>query len=214
MHEAPKLWHDHLEKELIKAKFQPSTEDPAVYYGRGMAIAVYVDDVLFFGPDADAMVTIINELQDSGFELKQEKDSDETAYSFLGIEISESNGFIKFTQHGLIKNFLHTVGMYDCNAKQTPCSTTPLGSNVDGCHHDDEDWEYTSAVGMLMYLAGNAHPKTAFAVHQCARYTHIPRQSHATAVKHLAKYFKGILNHDQGLMFKRTNFVSDLDLVI
>jgi Reverse transcriptase (RNA-dependent DNA polymerase) len=153
MHEAPKLWHDHLEKGLIKARFTPSTEDPAVYYGKGMAIAVYVDDVLFFGPDADAMEAVITELQDSGFELKREKDSDETAYSFLGIEISESNGFIKFTQHGLIKKFLNTVDMYDCNAKQTPCSTTSLGSNVDGPCHEEKEWEYSSTVGMLMCIA-------------------------------------------------------------
>jgi len=122
MQEAPKLWHDHLEKGLKKAKFIPSTEDPSVYYSQGMAIAVYVDDVLFFGPDGDAMEEVINELQGSGFELKREKGSDASAYSFLGIDISESNEFIKFTQHGLTKKFLTTVGMTDCNAKQTPCS--------------------------------------------------------------------------------------------
>jgi len=131
MREAPKLWADHLEKGLIKSRFASSHEDPGIYYGQGMAIAVYVDDVLFFGPDADAMETVITELQTDGFELKREKDTNETAYSFLGISITESDGMIKLSQHGLIKKFLALVKMENCNAKQTPCSTTPLGTRND-----------------------------------------------------------------------------------
>ena len=69
-----------------------------------------------------------------------------------------------------------------CNAKETPCSTTPLSSDPNGPSHD-EPWEYASAVGMLMYLAGNAYPEIQFAVHQCARFTHTPRQSHTNAIK-------------------------------
>ena len=49
--EAPKLWRDFLCTGLINAGFQPSPHDPGIYYGHGMAISVYVDDVLFFGPD-------------------------------------------------------------------------------------------------------------------------------------------------------------------
>jgi hypothetical protein len=46
-----------------------SHEDPGVYYGRGMAIVVYVDDVLFFGPAEAEMEKVITELQADGFEL-------------------------------------------------------------------------------------------------------------------------------------------------
>ena len=204
MREAPKLWSDYLEKGLKNLGFVPSHEDPGVYYGCGMAIAVYVDDVLLFGPDADKMEEVLTALQSGGFELKREKEEDDSAYSFLGISITEENGMIKLTQHGLIKKFLALVGMENCNAKQTPCATTPLASDPDGPPHN-EKWEYASAVGMLMYLAGNAHPEIAFAVHQCARFTHCPRASHTAAIKHLAKYLKGVLDHEQGLIFKPTN---------
>jgi hypothetical protein len=204
MREAPKLWSDWLAKGLYKAGFTPSHEDPGIYYGRGMAIAVYVDDVLFFGPSEAEMEKVINELQTGGFDLKREKSGDDTAYNFLGINITEDNGMIKMTQHGLIKKFLTAIGMENCNAKTTPCSTTPLGSDVDGKRHDEE-WEYASAVGMLMYLAGNAHPEIQFAVHQCARFTHSPRKSHTEAIKRVGKYLKGILDKEQGLMFKPTD---------
>ena len=60
MWEAPKFWGDHLKKGLCKAGFRPSHEDLGIYYGCSMAIAVYVDDVLFFGPDANKIEAVIN----------------------------------------------------------------------------------------------------------------------------------------------------------
>jgi len=71
-----------------------------------------------------------------------------------------------------------------------------------------ESWDYASAVGMLMYLAGNAHPEICFAVHQCARFTHTPRQTHSEAIKRLARYLKGILNNSEGLRFKPSKELS------
>ena len=111
------------------------------------------------------------------------------------------------TQHGLIEKFLRTVGMTDCNPAKTPCTVTPLASDPDGpCHQ--EEWEYSSAVGMLMYLAGNAHPEIAFSVNQCARFTHAPRHTHSLAVKRIAQYLKGILNEKQGLIIRPTKELS------
>jgi hypothetical protein len=207
MREAPKLWNDWLSKALVKAQFKLSAEDPGVYYGRGMAIVVYVDDVLFYGPDESEMEKVIEELQYDGFELKREKSGDDSAYNFLGINITKSSGMIKMTQHGLIKKFLNTVNMSNCNASPTPCLQTPLGTNASGTPHQEE-WEYALAVGMLMYLAGNAHPEIAFAVHQCARFTHSPKQTHSEAVKRIARYLKGILNEEQGLQFKPSKSLS------
>jgi Reverse transcriptase (RNA-dependent DNA polymerase) len=202
--EVPKLCTDFLEKALKKCQFVPSHEDAMIYYGCDMAIAVYVDDVLFFGPSEADMETIIDEIQSDGFELKQEKGGDDTAYNFLGISITEDSGTIKMTQFGLIKKFLKTVGMEDCNSKTTLCSTTPPSTNNNGPYHN-EDWEYALDVGMLMYLAGNAHPEIVYAVHQCTHFTHSPCQSHAIAIKCIAKYLRGVLQHKQGLLFTPTD---------
>ena len=72
---------------------------------------------------------------------------------------------IKLTQFGIIKKFLQCVGMAECNPNATPCSVQPLGTDAKGPSHQ-EDWEYASAVGMIMYLAGNVYPETQYAVHQ------------------------------------------------
>jgi Reverse transcriptase (RNA-dependent DNA polymerase) len=97
MREAPKLWNDWLSKALVKSKFKVSTEEPGVCYGRGMAIVVYVDDVLFYGPDELEMERVIEELQEGGFELKREKSGNDSVYNFLGINITESSGLIKMS---------------------------------------------------------------------------------------------------------------------
>ena len=68
--EAPKLWHAFLEQGLEKTGFKTSWSDPGIYYGRDMALAVYIDNVLFFGPDTKIMKKVISELKLQGFELK------------------------------------------------------------------------------------------------------------------------------------------------
>ena len=76
-----------------------------------------------------------------------------------------------------------------------------LASDPDGPWHS-ESWNYASAVGMLMYLASNAHPEIQFAVHQCAMFTHCPHKCHTTVIKHIGHYLKGILTTKLGLILK------------
>ena len=214
LRKAPKLWHDFLEKGLLKAGFRPSCFDPGIYFGRGMALVVYVDDVLLFGPDEKEMQKVLEDLKLDGFELKLEKDGAQQSYDFLGINVTETKEgdkrVVKFTQLGLISKFLECVKMTECSSNAVPCSISPLGTNPKGKPHC-EDWDYASAVGMLMYLAGNAYPEIQYAVHQCARFTHAPKTTHTTAVKTIACYLKGVLEQKQGLHYTITNNIQ-LDL--
>ena len=208
LREAPKLWHDWLEKGLIKSGFKVSSFDPGIYYGRGMALVVYVDDVLFFGPSELEMAKVIEELKADGFELKLEKTGEQSTYDFLGINIVQTaEGVLKCTQLGLIKKLLECVDMSDCNPAVTPCEGQPLGTNPNGEPHSAE-WEYASAVGMLMYLAGNSYPEIQFSVHQCARFTHCPKTTHSKAIKRIARYLKGVLNEKEGLRYNISNSVN------
>jgi hypothetical protein len=95
--------------------------------------------------------------------------------------------------------------MQDCNSTKTPVSTTPLGYDLDG-EVFDENWEYASIVGMMMFLANNTRPDIANATHQCARFTHAPRKSHALAVKKIIRYLQG--TKDKGLIMKPTSDLS------
>jgi len=108
---------------------------------------------------------------------------------------------VTMKQHGLIKHIIEKTGFGNLNGDKTPSIVKPLGANL---HGEDfkADWDYASVVGMLMYLV-NTRPDIQFAVHQCARFTHNPKQVHYNAVKRIICYLIGTLKNDQdrGLTF-------------
>ena len=53
-----------------------------------------------------------------------------------------------------------------------------------------------------MFLAANSKPDIAFAVHQCARFTHCTRRSHEQAVIRICRYLKG--TRQDGMIFRPT----------
>ena len=62
-------------------------------------------------------------------------------------------------------------------------------------------WSYPSIIGMLLYLSTNTRPDIIFAVSQEARFTHDPKQSHATVVKQIVRYLARTA--DKGMIVKR-----------
>ena len=137
LREAPKHWSNWLAKGLYKCGLTPSDTDPGIYYGRGMALAVYVDAILLFGPDEKEMNKVLEELKLDGFNLKIEKKGVDKTYDFLGINVTQENKEeniieVKLTQLGLIKKFLECVGMLDCKPSPTSCTIQPLGTDANG----------------------------------------------------------------------------------
>ena len=105
---------------------------------------------------------------------------------FVGIHLI--NGTLHFLVH-----VLQATGMLDSNSDQTPASTKLLGLYKDGAPFK-EQWSYASMVGMLLYLGANSHPEIAYTVHQCAHFTHSPKDSHAKAIKHILHYLSRTKN--------------------
>ena len=46
-----------------------------------------------------------------------------------------------------------------------------------------KEWNYRSGIFQMNYLDGTNKPDNTFAVHQCAKYSIDPKQSHEEAVK-------------------------------
>jgi hypothetical protein len=61
-------------------------------------------------------------------------------------------------------------------------------------------WSYRSLIGMLLNRSNNTRPDIAFAVHQCARFSHAPKQTHAAAVKTIGRYL--LRTRAKGLILK------------
>ena len=187
MVDSPHNWWLHISAGLKNIGFKPSQNDPDIWFGHGMVLILHVDDILLVGPDESKMSEVFKQLQDAGFELTPEDHTD-GAFHFLGIEVQMEGDMIQFSQHGLIKKLLETMGMTECNKKTTPARQTPLGTDANGTAFN-EKWNYASIVGVMMYLTANAHPEAQLTVHQLARFTHCPKNSHAQAVKQVCKYF-------------------------
>ena len=121
---------------------------------------------------------------------------------FLGelMKKSKDETTIEFLQTGLIDRIIAATVLEGAMTRRTPTQGDPLGADVDGdpC---EETWNYFSVIGMLMYLAANSQPDIAFAVHQCARYSHAPRRSHEIAVIHIDRYLVG--TRTRGMMISR-----------
>lgn len=192
---APKQFYEHIDAGMRSEGFVPSKSDPCLYIHKEHQVMVlqYVDDQIYIAKDPKYIDLHVASLRKKGFLLTMEPDED--MFAFLGIDVKRTDGKVELTQHGLIEKFLKYTGLDDSKALPTPAAANPLGSDKDGDPYT-EGWNYASAVGMLLYISSNTRPDIQFAVHQCARFTHSPKQSHAQAIKRIGRYLRGTMDDD------------------
>ena len=169
--QAPKLWFEHLTLKLKQRGFRQSRLDPCLFYTGSILLVCYVDDIIMASRDAKALDRLVADLKtDSDL-----TDEGELA-AFLGIQVTRDATTKRFTltQTGLTDRIIAALGLQDANPNWTPTAQEALGSDKDGPPFK-ESWNYRSVVGMLLYLSNNSRPDIAFAVHQCARFSHSPK---------------------------------------
>ena len=176
-----------------------------------MLVCLFVDDLAIGIRDPSEKGRFIKAVEKAGFKLS----SEETIDAFLGIKFDKlPDGAFNLTQPALIKRIIEDTGMENCNKSPTPATPNqPLAKDPDGEPMSDR-WSYPSIVGALLYLSTNSRPDICFAVSQVARFTHCPKQSHATAVKRIVRYLAG--TKDQGTIMRpdgtlELNCMSDSD---
>jgi len=192
--QAPRAWFLKLKESLEDRGFHQSKLDPCFFIHPDMVYLNYVDDGILIGKNGPKIESMIDDLCTT-LELTREGDLS----AFLGIQIDKiENGSLRLTQEGLIKRVLEATKMQECRPTMTPAVKDTLGADVDG-EPAEEQWNYRSVVGMLLYLASNSRPDIAFAVHQCARFSHCPKVSHEGAIKRICRYLKGTMK--EGIVF-------------
>ncbi len=81
---------------------------------------------------------------------------------------------------------------------------TPADNNLHSFSPDDTpslyQWSYHQVIGILNYTAATSQPDISFLVHQCARFSSAPTQTHELAVKIIIRYLKGA--RDKGYILK------------
>ena len=185
--DAPKLWCALLFKALKKFGLTQSEQDPCLWFSSTFFIIIFLDDCDLCYKEETKMNEFLTFMEKEKFKFTQES----TFAAFLGIKYEKQpSGSVKLTQMGLISKIIEATGMTNCNPNRLPASREALGIDPNG-EAMNEDWNYASVVGMLLYLSTNTRPDIAFAVSQIARFTHNPKQSHATAVKIIIRHLKG-----------------------
>ena len=198
LRQSPRNFFEHLKERLESIGFRQSDCDPCLFLKGEVTCLVYVDDCLFFGRDRSVLDKAIADLKDAEMDLNIEDD----VAGFLGVLLRKNeDGTVTLTQTGLIDRILAVLSLEAANGTQTPAPKPALPRDSDGVPFE-EDYNYASVVGMMMYLACNSRPDIAFAVHQCARHTHKPTALHAKYLKQIGRYLKH--TRDKGMVVKPT----------
>ena len=193
---SPRLWYLHLSKILLSLGFVQSKLDPCLFLKADIYLILHVDDMGIAYKKKEVLQNFLNELKGKGLQLTMEESFNE----YLGIQYEkDEENKVHLTQKGLIMKIIDAVGLKNCKANVTPAATECLGIDPTG-EPMKESWSYPSVVGMLLYLCSNTRPDISFAVSQVARFTHAPKQSHATAVKTIVRYLSGTM--DKGTIVK------------
>ena len=162
---APGNWCLCLREVLLELGFGECPFDECLFHQPGMLIILCVDNASTAAPDKENINNPVKELQDEGFDLQTEGDFIE----HLGIGMEQrDDGTICMAQKGLIKKIIMTVKMEECKPNETPALTAASGLDVKGKPWDQNQWDHTSIVGMLLCVSNNTGPEIAFAVSQVA----------------------------------------------
>jgi hypothetical protein len=202
MKQAGRVWNKHLVAGMLELGFVQSSIDDCVLYFNKSTFLVYTDDSILMGPD-DRELDHIVALMKTKFNLEVEGD----LCDYLGINIKKrEDGALEMTQPQLIQSIIEDLGL---NRPGTKTKTKPalsskiLGKSLDEPPHDEKAFQYRSVIGKLNYLEKSTRPDIAYAVHQCARFSSDPRQSHTEAVKYIGRYL--MATSKQGMVLNPSN---------
>jgi len=206
---AAKLFYELIRGVLVgKLGFKVSPHDHCLFLRKDCIIVTWVDDAIILTKpnDLDKADKLIDEIRAHGLDLG--KQSTEGLAEYLGINIKKlDDGSMELTQRGLIDRIIEGMGLQDANSKFTPVTDT-LGKCKDKPIFN-ERFNYRSIIGMLMYLGNTTRPDISFAINQCARFSHDPRETHATALKRIGCYLKA--TRDRGIIWQKGTDIPTLD---
>ncbi len=187
-----RTWFLHLKKGLEELGFVQSRYDECVFFRGTTIFMVYTDDGIFLDPYKANVDKCLKDMEGKFIIEDQGNLAD-----YLGVQVStHGDGTMSLTQPHLIDNILMDLGLLGndgqpkANAKgrDTPAQTTVLiEPDLNGADFD-YDWDYRSVIGKLNFLEKSTRFDIAYAVHQCARFSHNPKRSHGEAVKRIGRY--------------------------
>ena len=181
---------EYFTARLIKQGLTASKLDPCLFMSDSLTVIIYVDDILIYGRTNNEISNFIEHMKSEDVALHREG----TAKGYLGVDIQREDNTVTLRQDGLTKRIINALGLDSklSTSVDTPAEKAALGRDMDGPVASGSI-NYASMVRMLLYL-GHSRPDIAFATHQCASFTHSPKQSHKNALVCIGRYLKGTMN--------------------
>ena len=197
-------WHTCISTSLQQKGFEITTFDPCIFVHptENAYVAVYVDDMLIFGPDNLFRKNLKSSIG-KDFDCKDLGN----AYYILGLEIKLLEAGIRISQQGYSKKVLSRFGFENAHK-----IGTPLDPSVTLCIGCEEDHianvkEYQAIVGSLMYLVIGSRPDLAFTVTLLSQFSSCPNESHLKAAKRTLRYLAGTFDWDLFYPFESSKFL-------
>ena len=109
--QSPCAFWKYLTEKLEASGLKQSELDPCIFVGDKVICIVYVDDLLFWSKDEEAITQAVLKLCELGVDLEQEDD----AAGFLGVTLKrhDESGLLKMRQDGLIDRLIEALGLED-----------------------------------------------------------------------------------------------------
>ena len=196
--QASRVWYKYLRHKLVnELKFKQSKIDECIFYRGRTVYMLYTDDSILAGPCKDEIERIIKDLKQAKLKITDEGDIQD----FLGVNITKkSDGTIHLTQPHLVDQILQDLRMAQENVKvkHTPTKVSTLLKRDQQGLDFDRSFHYRSIIGKLNYLEKGTRSDISYITHQCARFAEQPKESHAKAIRWIARYLKG--TKDKGLI--------------
>ena len=147
--QAPKQWHEKFDSTMTSVGFCVNEANKCVYYrfsgGEGAILCLYVDDILFFGTNIDA-INKTKSFLSQNFDMKDLGEAD----VILNIKLIKGENGIILSQSHYMDKVLTRFGFKDCKSVATPYDpNVKLHKNTG---HGKDQLKYSQIIGSLMYL--------------------------------------------------------------
>lgn len=187
--QAPRAWYTDIDAYLSSIAFTRSEEDHNLYISKHTILLLFVDDILLFSPNVEAIRSVKDLLRTKYRTLDLGP-----VQQFLGIQVvrDRHTRSIHINQAPYIKTILKRFQMDNCNGVSTPMDPNlqleaALPSYIASRDHL---LEYQQAVGSIMYAMLGTRPDLAFTVSTLSKYCSNPGPTHAIAVLRVLRYLQ------------------------
>ncbi len=154
--QAGRVWNSFLVDKLTSLGYTPFLIDDCVIFCDDIIFMVYVDDGIFLGNDDAQLQQAIKEIQDLGLNIEDQGHPAD----YVGVSIKKlHNGSYEFTQCALIDAIINNVGINDSRTKPVPAKVSLRLHAFKDEPTFDLNFNYSSVVGKLNYLAQTTCPE-------------------------------------------------------